>query len=285
MMSIKQFIPSQLKKVVSQSIFKYRQITSGNRCLPNFIIIGAQKSGTTSLYYYLSQHYQLTSSNVKEVHYFDGGPDFDVDTFKKGESWYRAHFPLLKNIDKDHKVYESSPLYIFNPLAPKRILEAIPEVKLILILRNPTERAISHYFHEKRKGYELLPILEAFQAEEKRMKSVIDEEDYKNDIFLHTSYKSRGLYFEQIKRYLNYFPRSSILILNSDDLSYNQEETLRQVYEFVGVDADYKIQNIKQQNVSNDKTKVESDVRKYLDDYFAPHNQELYELIGKDFKW
>jgi hypothetical protein len=284
-MSIKQIIPSQLKKVISQSIFKYRQITSSNRCLPNFIIIGAQKSGTTSLYYYLSQHYQLISSNVKEVHYFDGGPDSDVDNFKKGEAWYRAHFPLLKNIDINHKVYESSPLYIFNPLAPKRIIETIPKIKLVLILRNPTERAISHYFHEKRKGYESLSILEAFQEEEERMKSVIDEEDYKNDIFLHTSYKSRGLYFEQIKRYLNYFPRSSILILNSDDLSSEPEETLRQVYEFVGVDADYKIQNIKQQNVSSDKTEVEPGVRKYLDDYFAPHNQKLYELIGKDFKW
>jgi len=213
MSSLKQMLPSWVKTPVRRLTWQYRQATWCSRALPDFIIIGAQKSGTSSLYYYLIQHPQLLPSFRKETHFFDGGKCPSVDNFEKGQAWYRAHFPLRKNISNNQKTFEASPLYIFNPLAPRRIYDLVPEVKIIALLRNPTERAISHYFKEKRKNWESLSIYEALQEEEKRLESVIKEKDYKNDIFIHHSYKSRGLYKDQLERYLNYFPWQQILVI------------------------------------------------------------------------
>jgi hypothetical protein len=281
----KKMIRNGGKPFVRDIIFKYRQATWSKRAFPSFIIIGAQKSGTTSLFFYLSQHPQITPSCKKEVHFFDGGINPNVDNFNKGEPWYRSHFPLKRNISNNQKVFEASPLYIFNPLSPGRISELTPEVKLIAVLRNPVERAISHYFHEKRNGRELLPIMKALQSEEERLSPVIKNQDYKSAIFREQSYKTRGLYHEQLKRYSNYFPMSNILVLNSDTFFTQPNDTLRRVFEFVGVDTEFTIDNLKPHNVGKNRTKVDPDVYEYLEDYFRPHNQELYELIKENYGW
>jgi hypothetical protein len=253
--------------------------------LPDFIIIGAQKAGTSSLFAYLSQHPQLLQSVVKEVHFFDGGLNYNVDNYEKGEAWYRAHFPLTKKLIAHSKTFEVSPLYIFNPLTPKRIFDLIPEVKIIALLRNPTERAISHYFHEKRKGRESLPIFEALQAEERRLESILNNKDYKNEIFRYYSYKLRGLYKLQIERYLNFFPMNQILVLSSEKFFSEPDNTLRQVFEFIGVDTEFKVKDLRPRGVGKNKRKIHTDIRQYLNDYFWPHNQALYRIIGKNFEW
>lgn len=274
-----------LKQMIRRLTWSYRQATWRSRALPDFIIIGAMKSGTSSLFSYLSQHPQMFQSKRKEVHFFDGGLTPEVDNFAKEQAWYQAHFPLRKNMSTDSKTFEASPLYIFNPLAPKRIFDIIPKVKIIAILRNPTERAISHYFHEKRKNREPLPIYEALQEEEKRLEPAINREDYKSELFRHFSYKSRGLYKKQIERYLNYFPWQQILVLNSDELFSEPDNTLRRVFEFVGVETEFKVKDLKPRNVANNRSKVDSDVYKYLNNYFLPHNHSLYELVGKSYDW
>jgi len=281
----KKIILNWLEPFANNILEKYRQKTWSNRFLPDFIIIGAQKSGTSSLYGYLSQHPELMASYKKEVHYFDGGLDPNVDTFKKGEAWYRSNFPIRRNTRNNQKAFEASPLYIFNPLAPQRISELIPEVKLIAVLRNPVERTISHYFHEKRKGFESLPIMQALKVEEERLKPVIDRQDYKNNTFIHHSYKKRGLYHEQLKRYLNYFPMRNILVINSEALFMQPHDTLRRVFQFVGVDEEFTINDLKPRNVGSNKTEIDPDTYEYLKDYFQPHNQELYKLVGENYKW
>ncbi|MEM9227886.1 MAG: sulfotransferase domain-containing protein, partial [Verrucomicrobiota bacterium] len=160
------------------------------------VIIGAQKSGTTSLYDYLIEHPQLLPASNKEVHFFDGGLTPELDAFTAGEAWYRAHFPLVSSVQAGQHSLEATPLYLFNPLVAARMHELIPEVKLIAILRNPTERAISHFFHEKRYGREPLSIAEAMAAEEERLKPAWENEDFKDEAFIHLSYKSRGHYAE-----------------------------------------------------------------------------------------
>lgn len=282
---VRKIMPNWLEPFIHNIPGKYRQITWSNRFLPDFIIIGAQKSGTTSLYDYLSQHPQLRPSYKKEVHFFDGGLDPNVDNFKKGEAWYRSNFPLKRNTGNNQKAFEASPLYIFNPLAPQRISELIPKVKLIAVLRNPVERAISHYFHEKRKGFESLPIMQALKAEDERLKPVIDKQDYKNNIFIHHSYKNRGLYHEQLKRYLNYFPMSNILVINSETLFMQPHDTLRRVFQFVDVDAEFTINDIEPRNVGSNRIEIDPEAYEYLEDYFQPHNQDLYELVGKNYGW
>ena len=107
--SFKRIVRSWAKIVVRRSILSYHQATWRNRQLPDVIIIGAQKSGTTSLYYYLSQHPHLMLSYKKAVHFFDGGLNPNVDNFNKGQAWYRSHFPLKRNTNNNQKVFEASP--------------------------------------------------------------------------------------------------------------------------------------------------------------------------------
>jgi len=282
---LKQQITRLAKIPLNQFIWQYRLTTWCNRYLPHFIIIGAQKSGTTSLYYYLSQHPQLLQSFKKEVHFFDGGLHPEVDNYKKGQEWYRAHFATRKGSCDHFKAFEASPFYIFHPLAAKRIFKLVPEVKLIAVLRNPTERAISHYFHEKRKGRESLSINKALQEEDKRVTPVLKHKDYKNNNFIHCSYKHRGLYCKQLERFLKYYSWEHILVINSEELFLEPENTLKRVFAFVGVDTEFKVKDVKPQNVTLNRSDVDPKVYEYLNDYFAPHNQALYELIGKNYDW
>jgi hypothetical protein len=265
--------------------WQYRQATWHRRALPDFIIIGAQKSGTSSLHSYLTQHPQLLPAYKKEIHFFDGGLTPSVDNFEKGQAWYRAHFPLNKNISDHQKTFEASPLYIVNPIAPKRIFDLVPKVKIIAVLRNPTERAISHYFHQQRNNREPLSIYEALQEEEKRLEPVIKEKDYKNDIFRRNSYKSRGLYKYQLERYLNYFSWQQILVINSEDFFAKPDKTLKRVFDFVGVDTEFNVQDLNPRNVASNKSDVPPEVYEYLNSYFLPHNQALYELVGESYGW
>ena len=282
--SIKQKLPHGVKNFTNKFRFYYRYATWRIRPLPDFIIIGTQKAGTTSLHAYLSQHPQFLRPYEKEVHFFDGGLDPSIDNYKKGQAWYRAHFPFRKN-GSTSRVFEASPLYIFNPLVPGRMFNLLPQARIIAILRNPTDRAISHYFHEKQRGYESLPIMEALLEEERRLESAIRLKDYKNYSFIHHSYKSRGHYSEQLERYLKFFPRQQVLILNSEEFFHDQHNILRQVTDFTGVDSDFKVKDSHPRNVAKNKEQVSVEVYKYLNDYFKPHNEALYELLGKDFGW
>lgn len=119
--TVGRMIPNWVKSCTRGMILKCRQATWSDQCLPNFIIIGSQKFGTTSLYNYLSQHPQLVPSFRKEVHLFDGGLNPRADNFNKGKPWYCAYFPLRKNMRIEQQTLEASSLYIFNNLAPQRI--------------------------------------------------------------------------------------------------------------------------------------------------------------------
>ncbi len=196
-------IKGRLDALLRRLVWEYRQATWRTGSLPDFIIIGAQKSGTTSLYSYLSQHPQLLPSIHKAVHFFDGGLDESADNFEKGEAWYRAHFQLRMHAHE--RTFEASPLYIFNPLAPKRIYDLVPEAKIIAVLRNPTERAISQYFHEKGgKNRDPLSIREALREEETRLKAAVRAKDYKQQFYTSLLQEPWPCYKVQLERYLNY---------------------------------------------------------------------------------
>ncbi len=264
----------------------YRKATWKNRLLPDFIVIGAQKSGTTSLFDYLRQHHQLLPSVAKAVHYFDGGLDPRVNNFAKGETWYRSHFPLKYSARAGQKTFEATPLYMFHPFAAERIHDLVPDTKIIAMMRNPTERAISHYFHERRKpDREPLSIYDAFRQEERRLANAVRLEQYSCHSFIHHSYKSRGRYEEQIVRYLRYFPMKNIHMVRSEDLFAKPERILREVFEFLGVDPNVDLRSLHPRNVAKNKETVSQEIREYLDDYFQLHNRALYDLVGRDFGW
>lgn len=263
----------------------YRLITWRSRAIPDFLILGAQKAGTSSLSAYLNQHPQLFLSFQKEVHYFDGGVIPSSDNFAKGHSWYRSFFPRRGDMGESALAFEASPLYLFNPLVPKRIFAFSPKIKLIIILRNPVDRAISHYLHERRKGREKLAIEEALRAEEVRLQLALKNRDYKSSSFMHKSYKSRGIYHKQIAAFLEYFPRDGILILNSEEMFSEPDYVLKIILDFLGVNPDFKIEDLRPRNAATNRDLVSADVYRYLNEYFFPHNKKLYELIDKDYGW
>lgn len=285
MPSIHQSIARIMNRLARTWLLPYRKVTASTRVLPSFIIIGTQKGGTTSLFHYLSQHPQLLPSYRKEVHYFDGGLKPERDNFARGERWYRSNFPLRRHVAADQQTFEASPIYVFHPLAPQRIQELLPNAKLILLLREPTERALSHYFHQSRKGRETLAVMDALQKEEERLAPALGQKNYNNQSFRHFSYKLRGHYAEQIRRYQALFPKENILVLGSEQFFSDPHTALKKVFEFVGVDTEFQVSNLSARNVGSNRKSVDNDVYQYLKDYFQSHNEELFQLMDDDFGW
>ena len=263
----------------------YRRLTSCFRKLPDFIVIGAQKAGTTSLFRYLSQHPRIAPSFKKEVHFFDGGLDPAEDSFKKGVGWYRSHFPLDGLKARSHVTGEASPLYLYHPLSASRVAHVVPGAKLIALLRNPTERAISNYYHMKRRGRECLPLMEALQSEEQRIGTATGSNEFNSYNFLMYSYKRKGIYKAQLDRYFGLFPQSQIMIIKSEELFSRPEEVTREVFRFIGVEDNVAIPDMDAANVGNTCGGADEAVVRYLDDYFRPHNRALCELLGRPFDW
>ena len=260
----------------------YNTMTGFVRPLPHFIIIGAQKAGTTSLFHYLSQHPQVLENKSKEIHFFD-------KFYDKGPNWYRCHFPLLGRVRPKCRLGEATPYYFCHPHAPRRIHELIPDVKLIVVLRNPTDRAISHYFHELKKGRENLPLFEALNSEEKRCdnewQKMIRNPDYISRSHQSFSYKQRGRYIEQFQEYHNYFPKEQLHIVSSEDLFTRPHTVLESVFTFLGVDPLVKIGDVAVKNANPIKKDVPKEVYDYLGNYFEPFNKKLYHFLDLDMGW
>ncbi|NEQ36601.1 MAG: sulfotransferase domain-containing protein [Okeania sp. SIO3I5] len=246
-----------------------------NNNKPNFLIIGAQKCGTNSLYNYLIQHPLVAPSLQHEIHYFD--LNFDKDL-----KWYRAQFPEL---EPGIITGESSPYYLFHPLVAQRIFEKYPQMKLILILRNPAERAISHYYHEVRLGYESLSLKEAIAAEQTRLQGEVDRiiqtGRYYSFNHQHYTYKARGIYIEQLQNWMSIFPKKQFIILKSEDLFSNPQKTMNKVFQFLELPA-YSSEKYLQYNSGN-YSQPSAEIYQELVEYFQPYNQKLAEYIGINF--
>lgn len=258
------------------------------RVLPDFLIIGAQKSGTTSLHRYLTRHPQVRESTLKEVHFFDGGLEDGKDAHALGEAWYRAHFPLASEMAPGEKAFEASPAYLFHPLAAARIAALVPEARLVAILRNPTDRAISHYFHNvrpNRGGLEPLPVAEAMAAEEARLAPLLARGAYGDRAFRAYSYKARGRYLEQLERYWAAFGRERLLVLRAEDLFEDPAGLMGRLFDFLGLDPARGPSSFEPVHVGSNREGVDAGVRAELDAYFAPLNRALYAALGRDFGW
>jgi hypothetical protein len=153
-------VPDPVRKVARTAVWTSGRLTARWRELPDFLVIGAQKAGTTALYAYLRWHPSIAGPFWKEVSFFDRH-------WARGEAWYRGQFPLRSS---GKVVGEASPSYVFHPLAPKRVFSLVPEVKLIVLLREPGDRAYSQYQHAVALGRETLSFEDALAAEDDRVR-------------------------------------------------------------------------------------------------------------------
>ncbi len=174
---------------------------------------------------------------------------------------------------------------MLHPTAPARIASSLPNVRLIVLLRNPVERAISHYFHQRKRGREPLALLEALEIEASRLDPGGDESDpLSNEGWIHASYVLRGMYAEQIERLYASIDPERILVLESDRMFAEPGPTLQSVFEFSGVRPDVMPRDLSPRMVGR-RSDVDPEARAFLERVFEEPNRRLYELLGEDYGW
>lgn len=194
--------------------------------LPHFLGLGAQKAGTTTLHHWLATHPQVFVPPVKELHFFSLHHAL-------GTSWYASHFGAAL---PGQLLGEITPYYLFHPMVPQRIAALLPHVRCIALLRDPVERALSHYFHARRLGFETLPLREALDAEPHRLAGSVQRlfnSDGRDVAHQELSYLSRSRYDEQLQRYDPWHRDGRLLLLRSEDLFLDSAGTWQRIQEFL----------------------------------------------------
>ena len=272
-------IPEPARAVLRNAVWTYGRATARARPLPDFLILGAQKAGTTALYAYLRRHPSITGPSWKEVSYFDRH-------YARGEAWYRGNFPN-RSRTRRKLVGEASPSYLFHPLGPERVRALLPEARLIALVRNPVDRALSHYNHEVALGREPLSFEDALGAEDERLRGELerlvgDPRYFSRPWWSHT-YKARGRYAEQLERWLVVFPPEQLLVLPTEDLAAKPERTHACVLEFLGA-APQRLDTYPRV-FERHYSPMAPDTRERLAAEFEEPNRRLYELLGRDLGW
>lgn len=209
--------------------------------LPNYLFIGAAKSATTTFFDILKKHEDIFVPKFKEPHFFN------IDeNYLKGLDWYKKTY--FKDINTESIIIDFTPTYLYYKLCAERIFDSLgPNVKFVIILRNPVDRAYSHYNHSKRDGHEVSSFEDAIKLENERIEKFRDKNDFLSE--LRCSYISQGLYFEMISAYLKYFDLNNFFIINFEsEVVQNLDQTLLKLSKFLKLDLsnlDYEIHSNK----------------------------------------
>ena len=249
--------------------------------MPEYLIIGAQKCGTSSLYKYLVQHPRIVRATTKEVGFFD-------KSFHKGIPWYEDQFrygPLWRRLF-GLKAGEATPEYLFNPIVPKRVFDSYPNIKLIALIRDPVERAYSHYQHMVRHHGETRDFWEALDAELKMDSEVTHREDLLSGNLesLGYRYQGRGIYIDQIQRWHSVFPSEQLLVLFFEDFIKYPAEATHNVTDFLGLKP-HIVNTGRVHNSGGQYEPMKPETRERLIDFFSPHDRRLSEYLGRELPW
>ncbi len=228
---------------------------------PDFLIIGASRSGTSSLHRSLEEHPELSGPNVggnkKEVHFFDR-------KFERGAEWY---FDLFKGNKYN---FESTPNYLYHKKSPERISKTLPDCKFIIMLRNPINRAWSHFINWKARNNWSIEILK--NPEHEVLK--------------------KGIYIEQLLRWSKYFRRDRFKIIRSEDFYGNPELIIKETYQWLGLKDGVHIKSIyydpvntKQSKPIKEKQAIPKEIRRWLKGFYKPYNEILYQFTKREMGW
>ena len=279
---------------------KWRYLTARWRRLPDFIIIGGAKCGTTSLYDFIVRHPDIEAARAKELVYWS-------NPIKTGLDSYRANFPLSSR--KRCLTGEADPSYFNYPGVPAQMKAALPDVKLIVILRDPVERAYSHYHFGRRNPRNPMIPWDTFEAalkgEEPRRRLTEHARRVISSIYdgggggeaaanvyitsmlqcisRSNQYTAYGHYADHLEKWFVHYPREQFLILSTTDLKRNRQMVLDQVYDFLGV-RPHTVGAIPNLYVGRYEP-IKEETRRMLAEHFAPYNKRLYRMVGRDFGW
>jgi hypothetical protein len=275
------------KRRIARARLRFREPTARWRRLPDLLIIGAQRGGTSSLYRYLGGHRQVEPSVRKETEYFSR-------RYTNGEAWYRGHFPLRRS----GLTFEATPDYLFHPLAAERAAAAVPDAQIVVLLREPIERAISHWQHMTRLGFETESFSDALAAESERVDRDLDDVAAGRSIdegpYLRFSYRARGRYDEQLSRWLAHYPRERVLVLRSEELFADPAGSVAKLEQFAGLGPGRQgsFRNWSAPSAADRSSfptpTIKASDRDALDElrvFFEPHNTRLAELLEVEPWW
>ena len=258
----------------------YCDITKDLHLLPSFVIIGVAKSGSSSIYDYLIRHDQISPCVVKE-------PDYFAKYFNRGVNWYKSCFPL--KFQKNNVISGEASIHTYwHPHSPMRVKKILPNAKLIILLRNPIDRAYSHYQMEVNNGVEELSFEEAIENEESRTKNeyqkMIDNENYFSEIFNAKAFTTQGIYINYLKNWFDLFPKNQFLFIKSENFFKHPEDETNRILSFL------KLPKIKlpEYHIIRKgvyKQSMNSSTREKLKEFFSPYNEELYKKTGINFGW
>jgi hypothetical protein len=262
-------------------------LSSPWRPAPDFLIVGTKRGGTTTLYRALTRHPDVRELfpaflHIKSPHYFDLN-------YRNGPAWYRSHFPLaLPGRPRRWQSGESSPYYLFHPLAPRLAFQAAPNARIVILLRDPVERAISHHWDRTKNGIEHLSLAEAIAAEPERLAGERErlEADPRatSERYEHFSYVARGLYAGQIQAWLRHYPADRVLVVRSEDLFRRPNEVIARVLSFLAL-AEMPPPVRERHHGNLDRPAVEEALRAQLAGTFAQPNAELAAMLGTPLWW
>lgn len=261
--------------------------TASRRALPTMLIAGGQRCGTTTLYKALLEHPSFVGPKLRKgVHYFDLNFDKSVD-------WYRAHFPTKSSLEStQHRsggpvvVGESSPYYLWHPLAPERISRTLPGVRIVVLLRDPVERAYSAHAHELARGFEVEPFERALELEPERLagqeEALVSGDVARSLAHQHLAYVERGEYITQLERMAAAIGRENLLVIDSADFWAEPEQNWPAVTSFLEL-SDHPVTLAKYN--SRSRAPMSQELRARLEDHYAEFDARLASWWGRTPSW
>jgi hypothetical protein len=265
----------------------YARATGNRRTLPTFLIIGGQRCGTTTLFKTLAQHPGVLGANFRKgVHYFDLQYDMPL-------SWYRSHFPTRRRVtttSDEHgyptAVGESSPYYLWHPLAAQRIAKDLPDVRLLVLLRDPVERAYSAHAHERARGFEPEPFERALDLEAARLDGEAErlesDPQARSISHQHHAYVRRGEYIDQLERVEKEVGRERMLVLDSQDFWTAPETLWPLVTAFLSLpDAAVRFER----HNARSRSPMPDELRASLTAHYEPFDERLAAWWGRTPSW
>lgn len=281
-----------VRETAKQVLRRYGEATAGLRRGPDFVIIGAKRGGSTSLYNYVLDHPAVVPTfpgrqHVKGAHYYD-------TRYARGLTWYRSHFPLqagghhlARPALNPAMCGEASPYYLFHPLAAQRLAHDFPQVKVIAVLRDPVERAYSHFKERTHHGGETLSFEEALAAEPDRLRGeaerIVAEPGYVSTEHENHSYVAQGRYLDMLPRWFEFFPRDQIHIAVSEDFYADPNRSVNEVWKFLGLPP-HQLRNQTRYNYLP-SAGMAAQTRQRLTESLADHHRELADLLGRPLPW
>lgn len=288
-MTLRAAAPHTVKSVGRMMSVRVGSATAGRRQLPSFILVGAQRAGTTSLFRALLSHPLIFSANYhKGVNYFDVN-------YARDFSWYQGHFPTAAALYKRSRgmpgepiTFEASGYYMFHPCAAQRMARHLPEVRILAMLRDPIERAYSAWKHELARGYETESSFElALDREDERLAGQVDrmlaDPGYQSFSHRHHAYVRRGQYAEQLLGLRRFFPSDQIHVIESESFFERPESTYRGVLDFLELPP--VLPDRFDRWNGRPSSPMSEAARTRLRAHFSSHDQSLAALLGREPAW